>query len=215
MPPFADLSALSWGSSINPAVPMAVGSDAPNLGRPTETARRAITLPPNLSKVEFERAIEDLKAVIGAEHVTINDGPLNDGNYYNAPLSHDTYAILDRDCEYIGARATRSRRTVELTRSCRRLCRFGRRLPWLNCRCSSYCTLGKHLAHPSLAHLHRSQLWYAAAFAFLRSGVLFLLVEAIERNKGVETCRADLFLQDMVDRLLASLEASLLTLALA
>ncbi|KAL8279162.1 hypothetical protein RQP46_008418 [Phenoliferia psychrophenolica] len=85
-----------FGSSINPAVPMAGSEDSPNPIK-TETARREVTLPPGIGKMEFELAMDDLRSLIGAEHVQINDGPLNDGSYYNVPLSHDTYALLERD----------------------------------------------------------------------------------------------------------------------
>jgi hypothetical protein len=68
-----------FGASINPADAMKGSGDDPNLGRPMETARREVQLPPGLSKVEFERAMEDLRGLVGAEHVQINDGPLNDG----------------------------------------------------------------------------------------------------------------------------------------
>lgn len=67
-----------FGSSINPAIPMAGSGDAPNPVA-TETERREVTLPPGMGEREFERAIEGLRGLVGGEYVKVNDGPLNDG----------------------------------------------------------------------------------------------------------------------------------------
>jgi hypothetical protein len=42
--------------------------DAPNPVK-TETAQREVKLPPGIGQREFERAMEDLRSLVGAEHV--------------------------------------------------------------------------------------------------------------------------------------------------
>ncbi|GAA6003646.1 FAD-binding oxidoreductase [Rhodotorula paludigena] len=92
----------SWfGSSINPAEaiakdPLKGDEFKPNVG-PVDTQKRQVTYPPNFTQETFERAMGDLRRTLGAQHVEINDGPLNDGNYYHVPLSHDGYAVLEKD----------------------------------------------------------------------------------------------------------------------
>ncbi|GAA5999943.1 hypothetical protein JCM10207_005982 [Rhodosporidiobolus poonsookiae] len=92
----------SWfGSSLNPAEaiakdPLEGHEFKPAVGTP-ETAKRQVTLPPDFSQETFERAIADLRAILGAEHVEINDVPLNSGNYYHPALSHDAYNVTDAD----------------------------------------------------------------------------------------------------------------------
>ena len=58
---------------MNPATALANSGQSPNPVK-TETARREVTLPPGLSTIEFYRAIEDLKGLIGAQHVVRNRG---------------------------------------------------------------------------------------------------------------------------------------------
>lgn len=58
--------------------------------------------------------MDDLRGLIGAQHLEvslgfelgfrlaltslqINNGPLNDGDYYHTALSHDSYSVLERD----------------------------------------------------------------------------------------------------------------------
>ncbi|GAA5862613.1 hypothetical protein JCM8547_003489 [Rhodosporidiobolus lusitaniae] len=92
----------SWfGSSLNPAI--AIATDPlegrefkPAVGE-VATEKREPTLPPNFSKETFERAIADLRKILGDEHVEINDVPLNGGNYYHPATSHDAYNVLEAD----------------------------------------------------------------------------------------------------------------------
>lgn len=57
-----------WGSSINPAIAMEGSGDSSNPVK-VNTARREVTLPPGIGQVEFARAMDDLRGLIGAEHV--------------------------------------------------------------------------------------------------------------------------------------------------
>ncbi|BGP40494.1 hypothetical protein JCM10450v2_004477 [Rhodotorula kratochvilovae] len=90
----------SWfGSSLNPAEaiarePLEGEEFKPNAG-PVATEKREVTLPEGFTKETFARAIDDLRGAIGVEYVVLNDVPLNSGNYYHVPLSHDGYAIVD------------------------------------------------------------------------------------------------------------------------
>jgi len=81
---------------MNPADKLVVNGQSAN---PTgvSTDRRSVTLPPGLSADSFSRALDELRGLIGSENVHLNDGPLNDGDYYTPAISHDSYAILDKD----------------------------------------------------------------------------------------------------------------------
>ncbi|GAA6044162.1 hypothetical protein JCM8097_003728 [Rhodosporidiobolus ruineniae] len=94
----------SWfGSSLDPAVAI---SEDPLEGREfkmsitgkADTQTREPTYPPNFTKATFEKAIEELRGILGgAEYVEVNDKPLNSGNYYHPALSHDAYNVAAAD----------------------------------------------------------------------------------------------------------------------
>ena len=54
-----------------------------------------MALPPNYTKAKFMEAMADLASILGKEYIHINDGALNDGNYYHIALSHDAYHAFD------------------------------------------------------------------------------------------------------------------------
>ncbi|OIW27080.1 glycolate oxidase [Coniochaeta ligniaria NRRL 30616] len=63
----------------------------------SDTRKTGLVLPPDTSKEDFERAISDLQSKIGAEHVQINDKPLDDGWYLDHPKTHDSHHITDQE----------------------------------------------------------------------------------------------------------------------
>jgi hypothetical protein len=81
---------------MNPADKLIANGQSAN---PTlvNTNPRALTLPPGFSSDSFARAIDDLRRLIGSENVHLNDGPLNDGDYYTPAISHDSYSVLNKD----------------------------------------------------------------------------------------------------------------------
>lgn len=81
-----------WGGSLNPA--LSVPADP---AVQVASGKREIRLPPGMNKAQFERAMDDLRGLIGAENVELNDVPLNDGSYYHVAKSHDSYAVMERD----------------------------------------------------------------------------------------------------------------------
>ncbi|GAA5887884.1 hypothetical protein JCM6882_000786 [Rhodosporidiobolus microsporus] len=111
----------SWfGSSLDPAVaiakePLEGREFKPAVGTP-ETAKRQVTYPPNFGKETFEKAIDELRKILGAENVQINDQLRQLLNVPSPPLdrplsppdppslstdhpalSHDAYNVLDAD----------------------------------------------------------------------------------------------------------------------
>jgi hypothetical protein len=48
--------------------------------------REAPRLPPDTTRAEFDHAIGELKQILGAEHVAVNDKPLVDGWYLEHPF---------------------------------------------------------------------------------------------------------------------------------
>lgn len=42
-------------------------------------------LPPDTTRAEFNQAVDELKQILGAEHVAVNDKPLVDGWYMEHP----------------------------------------------------------------------------------------------------------------------------------
>lgn len=81
---------------MNPADKLLANGQSAN---PTgvSTDRRPLTLPPGFSHDSFARALDELRGLIGGENVHANDGPLNDGDYYTPAMSHDSYAVLEKD----------------------------------------------------------------------------------------------------------------------
>ncbi|KIW74951.1 hypothetical protein Z517_11722 [Fonsecaea pedrosoi CBS 271.37] len=59
--------------------------------------RRAVVLPPDVSKETFDAAVAELKGQLGDENVQVNDGPLVDGWYMEHPNTHDAYHIAEQD----------------------------------------------------------------------------------------------------------------------
>lgn len=136
------------------------------------TAKRTVTLPPNVGKQEFERAISDLCGLLGTEHVAINDGPLNDGDYYTPALSHDrsVHCYFSRSShadlcavQLVSRLPSRAGRSPQLTRVLQcldrpqllyRLCCL---LARLHRRRAGYRALGEPVEHPLAPHLDRPQ----------------------------------------------------------
>lgn len=81
---------------MNPADKLVANGESAN-PTGTSTELRGVTLPPGISSDSFARAMDDLCGLVGSENVHINDGPLNDGNYYTPALSHDSYAVMEKD----------------------------------------------------------------------------------------------------------------------
>lgn len=54
-------------------------------------------LPPNKSRGEFNLAVDELRVLVGNEHVVLNDKPLDDGWYMEHPNTHDAYAMAAQD----------------------------------------------------------------------------------------------------------------------
>ncbi|KAF3937750.1 hypothetical protein ABW19_dt0203969 [Dactylella cylindrospora] len=54
-------------------------------------------LPPDVDRATFNKAIGDLKRLLGDENVEINDKPLVDGWYMEHPNTHDAFHILDQE----------------------------------------------------------------------------------------------------------------------
>lgn len=55
-------------------------------------------LPPDITRSEFNRAIDDILLLLGKENISIiDDEVLDDGWYLEHPMTHDSYHILDQD----------------------------------------------------------------------------------------------------------------------
>ncbi|KAL1992451.1 hypothetical protein VTN49DRAFT_4483 [Thermomyces lanuginosus] len=52
-------------------------------------------LPPGIERQKFNAAIDELKQLLGPEHVVINDKPLEDGWYLEHPNTHDAFHLFD------------------------------------------------------------------------------------------------------------------------
>lgn len=79
---------------MNPATVLGNSGD-PTI--PEKTARRNVVIPPNLDQATFTRALDELRTLLPADAVELNDVPLNNGSYYAFPLSHDPYSVLDQE----------------------------------------------------------------------------------------------------------------------
>lgn len=55
-------------------------------GPPPQPVRH-LRLPPDVDRATFDKAIQELRQAIGAEHVTLVDGPLEDGWYCERPCA--------------------------------------------------------------------------------------------------------------------------------
>jgi FAD/FMN-containing dehydrogenase len=52
-------------------------------------------LPPGIERSRFNTAIDELRRILGPQHVAINDKPLDDGWYLEHPNTHDAFHLLD------------------------------------------------------------------------------------------------------------------------
>ncbi|KAK4160364.1 hypothetical protein QBC43DRAFT_270712 [Cladorrhinum sp. PSN259] len=59
--------------------------------------QRLPVVPRGIEREEFLKALGELKEKLGAEHVEVNDKPLNDGWYMEHPNTHDMMTILDEE----------------------------------------------------------------------------------------------------------------------
>jgi hypothetical protein len=54
-------------------------------------------LPPNVSEVDFDAALNEFGEIVGVAHVeTVDLDTLMDGDYMHQPKTHDTFYILDQ-----------------------------------------------------------------------------------------------------------------------
>ncbi|MCJ1393747.1 hypothetical protein MMC18_006623 [Xylographa bjoerkii] len=65
---------------------------------PQSVPRRNETpLPPEVSKGAYDAATDELREILGADHVELNDKPLLDGWYMEHPNTHDAFHISQQD----------------------------------------------------------------------------------------------------------------------
>ncbi|KAI1168518.1 hypothetical protein F5B18DRAFT_595420 [Nemania serpens] len=65
--------------------------------KPQGTKPRTLAYPLGVEKGIFDKAVDELREQLGAEHVALNDQPLKDGWYMEHPNTHDMMHVLDDD----------------------------------------------------------------------------------------------------------------------
>ncbi|KAI8628720.1 vanillyl alcohol oxidase [Xylariaceae sp. FL1651] len=61
------------------------------------TKERSLVYPQGVEKDDFDKALNELREQLGAEHVDTNDKPLKDGWYMEHPNTHDMMYIIDEE----------------------------------------------------------------------------------------------------------------------
>ncbi|KAI1854421.1 hypothetical protein JX265_012455 [Neoarthrinium moseri] len=58
---------------------------------------RSVAIPQGVDEDTFFKAIDELRGTLGAQHVELNDKPLEDGWYMEHPNTHDAMTIIDQE----------------------------------------------------------------------------------------------------------------------
>ena len=123
---------------------------------PDSVPRRRTTLPPGVSRNDFERAIGDLKNALGERNVEMNDKPLVDGWYMEHPYVPHFWSSSGIWSPNTGPQ--------QYSR-CISYCGSGR--AHMQCRCLPFyysrgtngSKMGKSTQNSGIPHLHGPQRW--------------------------------------------------------